>query len=256
MTIIKYTPVSVVMATYNGLPYIAEQLQSIISQLMPEDELIIVDDGSRDGTIELINKLKSPRVQVVLNPKNVGVLATFECGLRLCSKEIVFLCDQDDVWEDGKRDAFVEAFELDPSLLVVVSDAAIIDSKGTVVVSSFMAWRGGFQGGFWATIFRNRYIGCAMAIRRSLLVAALPIPRSVPMHDMWFGALASAIGRVRYIAKPFTLYRRHEHNASPVHSQGWMMIFFWRAKLLLFLVIRLFFYKVGRHVSPVVGNES
>ena len=95
-----------------------------------------------------------------------------------------------------------------------------------------------------------------MAIRRSLLVAALPIPRAVPMHDMWFGALASAIGRVRYIAKPFTLYRRHERNASPVHSQGWMMIFFWRAKLLLLLVIRLFFYKVGRHVSPVVGNES
>ena len=240
--------VSVVMATYNGRPYLAEQLQSVLAQLLPGDELIIVDDGSQDGTPELVEALKSAFVQVVRNPRNLGLLATFERGVLMASRNIIFLCDQDDVWLPGKRAAFVAAFEGDPGVLVVVSDAELIDAGGSVTAPSFMQLRGGFHGGFWSTVAKNRYLGCAMALRRELLSVALPIPPTVPMHDMWFGALASVVGRVHYIPRPLMQYRRHGSNASPARPQGWLRIVRWRVRLLKLLAFRLLAHATGFHL--------
>jgi glycosyltransferase involved in cell wall biosynthesis len=241
--------VSVVMATYNGKPYLAEQLSSVLAELLPDDELIIIDDHSQDGTLELLDSLKSPAVRIVRNLTNIGVFATFERGLLLSSKEIIYLCDQDDVWLPGKRAAFVAAFERDPRTLVVVSDAQLIDASGSVTASSFMATRGGFRGDILSTLVRNRYLGCAMALRRELLIAALPIPRSVPMHDMWLGALGSILGRVHYISAPLMQYRRHGGNVSPSRRQGWSRMLRWRLALMLALTGRLWKLTLGRHTT-------
>lgn len=245
--------VSVVMATYNGRPYLAEQLRSVLAQLLPGDELIIVDDGSQDGTPELAEALKSAFVQVVRNPRNLGVLATFERGVLMASRDIIFLCDQDDVWLPGKRADFVAAFEEDPGALVVVSDAELIDAGGSVTAPSFMQLRGGFYGGFWSTLVKNRYLGCAMALRRELLAVALPIPPTVPMHDMWFGALASVVGRVHYIPRPLMQYRRHGSNASPARPQGWLRIVRWRVRLLKLLTLRLLTHATGLHAFSMAS---
>jgi len=247
MTAANPCSVSVVMATYNGRGYVAQQLGSVLSQLLPGDELIVVDDGSQDGTPELAEALNSPLVRVVRNPRNLGVLATFERGILMAHGDIVFLCDQDDVWLPGKRAAFVAAFEADPRVLVVVSDAELIDAEGEVTAPSFMRLRGGFHGGVWSTLVKNRYLGCAMALRRELLAVALPIPSTVPMHDMWFGALASVVGRVHYLALPLIQYRRHGGNVSPARAQGWWRILRWRAMLLKLLTLRLLAHSTGRH---------
>lgn len=254
MKMINSPSVSVVMATYNGKTYLADQLKSVLAELLPDDELIIVDDDSKDGTLELIESLKSPAVRVVRNLTNVGVFATFERGLLLSSKDIIFLCDQDDVWLSGKRAAFVAAFERDPRILVVVSDAQLIDASGNVTASSFMATRGGFRGDVLSTFVRNRYLGCAMALRRELLFSALPISRLAPMHDMWLGALGSILGRVHYISVPLMQYRRHGGNVSPSRRQGWSRMLRWRLALLYALVGRLSKLALGRHTattSPV-----
>jgi glycosyltransferase involved in cell wall biosynthesis len=249
MNLANNLSVSVVMATYNGKPYLAEQLSSVLAELLPDDELIIIDDDSQDGTLELLYSLKSPAVRIVRNLTNIGVFATFERGLLLSSKEIIFLCDQDDVWLSGKRAAFVAAFERDPRTLVVVSDAQLIDASGSVTASSFMATRGGFRGDILSTLVRNRYLGCAMALRRELLIAALPIPRSVPMHDMWLGALGSILGRVHYISAPLMQYRRHGGNVSPSNRQGWSRMLRWRLALILALAGRLWKLTLGRHTT-------
>lgn len=248
--------VSVVMATYNGKQYLAEQLSSVLAELLPDDELIIVDDGSQDGTLELLDSLESPAVRIVRNLTNAGVLATFERGLLLSSKEIIFLCDQDDVWLPGKRAAFVDAFERDPRTLVVVSDAQLIDASGSVTAPSFMATRGGFRGGILSTLVRNRYLGCAMALRRELLFAALPIPRWVPMHDMWLGALGSILGRVHYIPVPLMQYRRHGGNVSPSRRQGWSRMLRWRLALLLALAGRLCKLALGHHTATTTPAST
>jgi len=256
MKLISNLSVSVVMAAYNGERYLAHQLQSVVAELLPDDELIIVDDGSKDGTLQLLDSLESPVVRIVRNLTNVGVLATVERGLLLSSKEIIFLCDQDDVWLPGKRAAFVAAFERDPRTLVVVSDAQLIDASGRVTAPSFMATRGGFRGGISCTLVRNRYLGCAMALRRELLFAALPIPRSVPMHDMWLGALGSILGRVHYISVPLMQYRRHGGNVSPSRRQGWSRMLRWRLALLLALAGRLCKLALGHHTATITPAST
>lgn len=236
----NHISVSVVMATYNGERYLKEQIASVLSELQPGDELIVVDDASQDGTSGLLATVAWPTLHIVKNPCNVGVLRTFERGLMLARGDVVFLCDQDDIWLPGKRAAFVSAFAADTRTLVVVSDAQLIDASGAMSAPSFMATRGGFKGDLISTVVRNRYLGCAMALRREVLTAALPIPRFVPMHDMWLGAVACVAGRVHYIASPFLQYRRHGSNVSPSTRQGWLKMLRWRGELMLALVLRSF----------------
>lgn len=239
--------VSVVMATYNGTQYLKEQLRSVLDELLPGDELIIVDDDSQDGTLKLLNSLDSAVVRVIRNPANVGVRATFERGLSLSNNEIIFLCDQDDVWLPGKRATFVGAFEQDPAVAVVISDAEVIDEQGRVIAPSFMATKHGFNGGIFATVWRNRYLGCAMALRRSLLASALPVPRQAPMHDMWFGAIGRMTGKVVYLPVPLLQYRRHTGNVSPSIRQSFSRMIRWRIALTFALGIRMLSLRFGLH---------
>lgn len=246
--------VSVVMATYNGQRYLKEQIDSVLSELRPGDELIVVDDASTDGTAAILDSVVWSTLRVVKNPNNIGVLQTFERGLTLASGDVIFLCDQDDVWMPGKRSSFVNAFLADERLLVVVSDAQLIDANGAMLAPSFMATRGGFKGGVISTILRNRYLGCAMALRSEVLAAALPIPRFVPMHDMWLGAVASACGQVRYIELPLLRYRRHGSNVSPSSRQGWLRMMRWRGQLVWALVLRFWLIKALRQKILVKLN--
>ncbi|HEX7396891.1 MAG TPA: glycosyltransferase, partial [Propionibacteriaceae bacterium] len=92
------TPISVCMATYNGARYLRLQLDSILDQLGPDDELLVQDDGSSDDTPEIIRSYDDPRIQLVANERNLGVIATFERCLARARHDIVFLADQDDEW--------------------------------------------------------------------------------------------------------------------------------------------------------------
>ena len=226
--------VSVVMAVYNGRKFLAPMAESVLSQLRPGDELIVIDDASNDDSAGLLRAMNSPFLHIHANIRNLGVKRTFERGLRLACGEIVFLADQDDIWLPGKRSAFVAEFERHPSTLVVTSDAEIIDGEGLTVAPSLMALRGGFKSGVIATLWRNRYTGCTMAVRRRLLDLALPIPSAVPMHDIWLGIIARLRGEVTYLQTPYLQYRRHDTNESPLHSRmRWGEMARWRLGLML-----------------------
>jgi glycosyltransferase involved in cell wall biosynthesis len=243
--------VSVAMATYNGERYVRAQLQSILQQLAPTDELIVVDDASTDRTREVVAAVGDPRVKLHANERNLGVFASFERALSLTRGRIVFLADQDDLWLDGKRRALVDVLERSPRVLLAIGDAALIDSEGQATESSFMRLRGGFRGSFLSTLVKNRYLGCAMAFRRELLAYALPIPRDVPMHDMWLGALATCIGQVVYIDRPLMQYRRHGGNVTPDRRQSVATMLRWRWRLLKNVLLRL-----GRGSRPLAVEVS
>jgi glycosyltransferase involved in cell wall biosynthesis len=228
--------VSVALATYNGTRWLLPQLRSIAGQLLPSDEIVVVDDGSTDGTVSLIESQHDPRIRLLRNPANAGVRASFERALAACRGEFIFLADQDDVWLPGKRDALVAA--LQAGAVLAISDATVIDGEGREIEPSFMARRGGFRGSFAATLVKNRYLGCAMAFRRNLLDEVLPIPPSVPMHDMWIGALAALRGRVAYVERPLMQYRRHGGNVSPERRAGLAQMLAWRWRLLSGVIAR------------------
>lgn len=232
-------PVSVVMAAYNGARYLPEQLASLLADLHPGDEVIVVDDASSDNSGAVIGAAADARIAVLRNDVNLGVRLSFERGLRRARHDIIFLCDQDDIWLAGKRAAYVETFEADARVLVVLSDAQVIDQSGRITLESFMATRGGFANGFWSNVYRNRFLGCTMAFRRELLEIALPIPARVPMHDMWIGLMGRLMGKVAYLPVPLLQYRRHGTNVSPGHRQPWRRVLMWRVQLVTALALRL-----------------
>ncbi len=219
--------VSVCMATYNGERFLADQLTSILSQLSDSDEIIIVDDASRDGTIAIVNSFGDRRVRLLQQERNQGVLKTFERALREAKGEIIFLADQDDVWREDKVSKVMARFSSHPDVSLVQSDHAIIDAKGNTVLESRYKVDP-FHSGVLRTFLRNRYYGCAMAFRRSILEYCLPFPEDIPMHDMWIGTINQFAGKAVLIDEPLVYYRRHDRNESPKKHAPLLTMLRWR----------------------------
>jgi glycosyltransferase involved in cell wall biosynthesis len=204
------------MAAYQGSRYITLQLQSIFPQLSDYDEVIVVDDGSTDQTCSEISALQDPRLILVRNTRNVGVLRAFETALSRCSGEVIFLSDQDDLWLPKKVETVLEAFEHEADLMLVVSDAILIDQGGNRIGDSFYAQRGRFRAGLWSNVLIGKFHGCTMAFRSRLLPSVLPFPSGSQVHhDTWIGCVNTlAGGKTKYIAEPLVAYRRHSTNVT------------------------------------------
>lgn len=203
------------MAVHDGERFLARQLRSIVEQLRPGDQLVLVDDASSDGSADILARVAWPWTERLRHAVCLGAVRSFEAGLRLARTDIVFLSDQDDVWLPGKRERFVAAFEANPRVTAVVSDARVVDADERTLDDSYLGGLGGFAGGVVATLWRNRYQGCSLAVRARVLSLALPIPAGAPMHDAWLGVVSRTLGPTVYLDEPLLLHRRHGRNASP-----------------------------------------
>jgi glycosyltransferase involved in cell wall biosynthesis len=203
--------VSVCMAAYQGEKYIAAQLQSILVQLSADDEVIVVDDHSLDGTCDQVRRLRDSRIRLIERSANQGVAKSFEEALSHTTGSVIFLSDQDDLWDAEKVRTVIEALESNPRVTLVATDAALIDQDGKPLGSSYYAWRGSFRSGFFSNLVRNKFLGCTMTFRAALLPKILPIPGGGDiLHDIWIGAVNSVTsGATLYIDKPLVFYRRH-----------------------------------------------
>lgn len=204
--------ISVCMAAYNGEKYIVAQLCSILSQLGDGDEVVLVDDVSTDATLSRVRALGDSRIRLIEHAENQGVARTFEHALRNAAHEIIFLSDQDDLWAPDKVETIMREFVANPGVTLVASDAAPMEANGLQTSDSYFRPRGKFHSGLWANVLRNRYMGCTMAFRASVLPAVLPLPgRFRVLHDVWIGARhALCGGQAVYIDRPLVLYRRHD----------------------------------------------
>jgi len=227
------------MATYNGASYIDQQLRSILCQLKEQDEVILVDDRSSDLTVEIAKGFGDDRIKIFINNANQGILKTFERAIRLASGDVIYLSDQDDVWYPSKVARFSDVFKLNPDVLLVLSDAELINDKGEVTARSFFEKRGTFTSSLPANILKNKYLGCTMAFRSSIVGDILPFPANIPMHDMWIGCISAFYGKVRFLDMPLMAYRRHENNASPAHRQNFLKMLHWRLQLIKNLYKRI-----------------
>ncbi len=229
------------IAAYQGQRYIGLQLRSILEQLSTEDEVIVVDDSSTDRTFDEVCAMQDPRLALLRNTENQGVLRAFEKALSHCSGEIVFLSDQDDLWLPNKVDTVLQAFALDPEVLLVASDAIVVDENGTKIADSFYAKRGQFRAGLWSNLLIGKFHGCTMAFRSTLLRRALPFPRDARVHhDTWIGCMNAAVGgKTKYISEPLVAYRRHSTNVTGRIQLSNHTRLMMRLKLLLGLVLSL-----------------
>ena len=170
--------ISVCMATYNGEKYLKEQLDSILKQIKSSDELIISDDGSTDLTCTIIKEYQKEYKNIYLidGPK-MGVQKNFENALRKSKGDIIFLSDQDDIWMNNKVDVVLDAFQ-NSNVVLTLHDAQIVDQNGQVIEDSFFEHRGS-QSGLFKNLWKNSYLGCCMAFRRSVLECSLPFPPKI-----------------------------------------------------------------------------
>lgn len=237
--------ISVCLTTYNGAHFIHAQLLSILNQLGNHDEVLIADDGSTDNTVAIVDAVADPRVRWVAKGGNLGVVKNFERVLLAAKGDYIFLSDQDDVWLPGKVEACVVALE---NALMVVTDCKVVDSNLNTMASSFFDLRKSGVGIF-KNIVRNSYLGCCMAFHKDLLRYAMPMPASVPMHDMWLGLIAETKGKVCFLSEPLLLYRRHESNASPTAEKSSFSLYkkiSYRVTLGYLLLCRVLFNKLIR----------
>ncbi|GAA1469096.1 glycosyltransferase family 2 protein [Microbacterium thalassium] len=217
--------VSVAMPVYNGERFLRAQLESIVDQTVRPGEIVIADDGSTDGTVELVRDFarSSPVPVILLGGDHVGLNRNLARALEGCTGEAIALCDQDDLWDPRKLEAAASAFE-DPGTAMWFSDAALIDQEGEPTgrrlwsigrvddetVRSLQGTTQGVRrlihGGIW---------GSTMVIRRSLLELVLPFPAELDppdhlvLHDAWITVLAYAHGDFVADPRPLTLYRTH-----------------------------------------------
>lgn len=234
-------PVSVCMPTYNGASYLREQLSSIISELIKDDELIIVDDGSTDGTKIILTELAKldSRVRVFENSSNLGVIKTVETTLKLATKDIIVLSDQDDIWIPGRIDRAMSKLHGNKVVAVLSNSEIFVNKKRTGKL--FFVPERPPKFTIAAQLYRNDFIGCCMCFRKSILKTAMPFPENISMHDWWLGVNAIVSGEVIFDNSLAILYRRHDSNASPSTKRAfskivWSRIF--NALALFHLLVR------------------
>jgi glycosyltransferase involved in cell wall biosynthesis len=234
--------ISVCMATYNGEKYIEEQLRSILLQLSDKDEVIVSDDSSTDNTILIIQQFNDRRIKLYPNQKFHNPALNFENALNKSSGDIIFLADQDDIWDKAK---VVKMMSYLSNYDLVISDCSIIDEYGNELHKSFFNIRGSKKG-IIRNLYKNSYIGCCIAFRRRVFSKILPFPQGIYMHDWWIGMIAEFYGDVYFCPEKLVSYRRHQNNASPTsdfRGYSFSTKLYNRINLFKHLLTRLVFFK-------------
>ncbi len=209
--------ISVCIATYNGVNYIEEQLRSILSQLSEEDEVVLSDDGSTDGTLEVIRQFVDPRIRILPSRRFASPILNFEYTLSHAKGDIIFLADQDDIWMPDKVKRTLPSLE---RYDCVTSDCVVVDGDDRVIDKSFFNLNNTHRGKYYNLLVKNGYLGCCMAFRRCILDKALPFPADVPMHDIWLGNVSAFFYSTTFLDEPLIRFRRHDHNASPTAKKS------------------------------------
>ena len=203
--------ISVCIATYNGERFIREQIESIVCQLSPTDEIVVSDDGSTDNTLDIVKAIGDKRIRIIEGSRKHSPTLNFECALKAAKGDYIFLADQDDVWKPNKVEVCMKWLQ---KYYCVVSDAEVTDSSLNTLFPSLYRLLGVIQGKLYNTLWKNGYTGCCMAFRRDVLEASLPFPKNIPMHDIWIGNVAAYKYNVKFISDKLIFFRRHKDTIS------------------------------------------
>jgi glycosyltransferase involved in cell wall biosynthesis len=206
------TIVSIAMATYQGSPFIGEQLDSIARQTHPPDELVISDDDSSDETAQIIERFAASAkfaVNLHRNEQTLGFNRNFVRALSLTKGDLIFISDQDDIWNDKKIERVVTAFDERRDCLALIHDERILDQQsGTIFKRTYFGNQRAL--GFNA---REMVSGNCTSLRRELLDILLPFPDDIN-YDYWIAWIADVLGCRLVLDEALQMYRRHGSNAS------------------------------------------
>jgi hypothetical protein len=214
--------ISIAMCTYNGAEFLPAQLQSIITQSRPPDEIVICDDGSTDDTRAVVERFageSSIPITLHINDRNLGSVKNFERSITLCTGDVIALSDQDDVWRSDKLHLFESVLNKSPSAGIIFSDAEIVDEHLNPL-DRRMWDEVGFDAHRRKLVRTGRALevlihgwtvtGATMAFRTNFVKLSLPIPDEIAMiHDGWIALTIAAVADVVAVDETLIKYRQH-----------------------------------------------
>lgn len=215
--------VNIIMATYNGRLYVKEQIESILRSTYQNFVITVCDDGSTDGTINILEQMSKEypeKIHLCQNSENKGVIRNFlETAYEMKDGYVMF-CDQDDVWEETKIEKSVERIcKMEKRYgtdvpVAVYADACVVNQDLDVIAPSFhgQSKLNTKKIDFDHLLMENKLLGCTIIFNQALNQKLDYIPQHARMHDWWVGLIATSFGRVSYISEPLLLYRQHETN--------------------------------------------
>jgi glycosyltransferase involved in cell wall biosynthesis len=215
--------ISIALCTYNGARFLQEQLESIAGQTLLPDELIVCDDCSTDDTVSILKRFSACSrfpVHLFINDQNLGSTQNFERAIKLCSGDIIFLSDQDDVWMPEKLSVIESTFRSNRDVGLVFTNAILVDE--TLKPLDCFLWDRTFPASdrklfeekcaIDVLIKYNVVTGATMAFRSSLRNAFLPIQTFHNLiHDGWIALLIATTAQLKPLEEPLIKYRLHPH---------------------------------------------
>lgn len=222
--------ISVLVATYNGEKYICEQLNSILNQELKVDEVIICDDCSTDNTVDIINKFISDNKlynwSIIVNEVNMGWKKNFIYNMRFITGDIVFFCDQDDIWDTDKVKIMSNIMKEKSEILALSCYVRLIDEKGNdlplikKVVANGKDTQKVYKYNFDKNFIYSSVAGCTMCIRRQLYDLIKDKDLFYTSHDSLFWQLAILNEGAYNIDKVLLSYRVHSTNATNANKNN------------------------------------
>lgn len=219
--------IAVLMATYNGETYLREQLDSILSQTLQDIKIYIHDDGSKDATVDIVKEYMAAfpnRIFLVEGEPTGSGRMNFLYLLGQVEADYYMFSDQDDVWLPEKAEKCMEALsrmekENGDIPLLTFSDMKVVNEDLSVIDNSFMYYNqlDPYHLTFNRLVVQNTAAGCTMLFNRRLRDEAVRYKKAehiehILAHDWWMILTASALGEVRYVDEPLSLYRQHSGN--------------------------------------------
>lgn len=203
--------VSIVLTTYNGERFLREQLDSLFAQTYPALEVIAADDGSTDGTLQVLHEYaeRYSNMRVISNTHNLGYVKNFDNACAVASGELLAFCDQDDAWHKEKIAKLVSIIGDSP---MAYCDSFICDENlqptGRRISDNVNSqrWTNCLQQAVFCRIYGN-----ASIITKNLYLAAHPFLSVIP-HDWWLSFVATLHGPIEYLHEPLVYYRQHTQN--------------------------------------------
>ena len=218
--------ISVAFIVFNGDQYMRTQLDSILAQTQKVDEIIICDDGSTDGTKEIIEeyKKKYPNLFFIhYNNKNLGPTKNIEKAIKACTGDIILLADQDDDWELNKVETIVKWFKANPTMNGVFTNGSLMNSKdeldnkyGLWDVMSFPYNKVNNSQDLklYINTVENAVTGATLAIRNNLAFLKQPLPViKYLVHDRWLAINLAETNSLGVLEEKLIHYRIHSAQA-------------------------------------------
>lgn len=207
--------VTIVMATYNGEDFLEKQLNSIINQTVKPDEIVIIDDVSKDNTKDIIldfeKKNREISFQNIFRDVNTGYIRNFIDGIKIAKNDYIFLCDQDDIWVKNRIEKTLEFFVKHPDCIVLHSNSHMIDKNSNIIRENIQNYtKSSEKLELKKFVKKVNYPGMSMTLRKSQIINDLDDISSrikLPTHD-WVIAYIACKKEGLYITNKVYTYRR------------------------------------------------